>query len=345
MSISHTKLQLNEPFDLAATLASGSAFCWGRYNRRGWLLAYGEPDRDGWFTGPTFGRVLRLRQSGPMNLEIQCSADNITAPSWVRPKSPEEFAIWYFRLEEKLSKIAAAIGRDPHAADAVRILAGLRLIRVEPLECLLTFLSSPQNRIPKIAAILNAVSRMYGDRLTTAWGSFYLPPNPDRLARARPAKLAACGLRYGVPQAKNIIRTCRRLAADPKFFQSNSAPEASYETAWQNVIDTCIGAGPKVADCVCLFALGHLRAVPVDVHVFNSTLRLYRNRLKGLRAKDANFLNLREYRRIGDFYRSVFGDRAGYAQQYLFTAERIRRGFFNPNKSPSSSPSPTRSHG
>ncbi|OGH63940.1 MAG: hypothetical protein A3I06_11650 [Candidatus Lindowbacteria bacterium RIFCSPLOWO2_02_FULL_62_12] len=91
-----------------------------------------------------------------------------------------------------------------------------------------------------------------------------------------------------------------------------------------------MGAGPKVSDCVCLFALGHLEAVPVDVHVFNSTLRLYRAHLRGLRATDADHLTAREYRRIGDFYRARFGRFAGYAQQYLFTAERLRRGFYRP---------------
>lgn len=239
---------------------------------------------------------------------------------------PDEFARWYFRMEENLAGIVQSISRDPSAADAARRLPGLRLIRVDPVECLITFLSSPQNRIPKIALILNAVGRHYGDPVHTQWGTFYPPPPPVWLARAHSKKLASCGLRYGVPQARNIIRTFRRLAENSRFFSDNSAPKNTYEAGWQNVMSACMGAGPKVSDCVCLFALGHVEAVPVDVHVFNSTLRLYRKELRGLKAKDADVLSMREYRRIGDFYRSKFGRIAGYAQQYLFTAERLRRG-------------------
>ena len=213
------------------------------------------------------------------------------------------------------------------------------------MECLLAVLASPQNRISKIALILTTVSRTYGERIATDCGTFYLPPDASRLARAHAAKLASCGMRYGVPQARNIIRTFRRLAEDGDFFRRNCRAARPYESSWDNVMSACAGAGPKVSDCVCLFALDHLEAVPVDVHVFNSTVRLYRNRIRGLRAKNANFLTLREYRRIGDFYRRRFGDLAGYAQQYLFTAERLRRGFFIPNSSQRSYRSPTRSPG
>ena len=327
MSNTYANLTLTEPFDLRATLAGGAAFGWGRYNRRGRLLAYGEADEEGWFTAPTFGRVIRLRQPDPARIEIECSAARLDSPPLPRPMSTAEFVTWYFRMEEKLSDIIRMMGRDPHAGEAAARLPGLRLIRVEPVECLLSFLSSPQNRIPKIAQILNAVSRKYGEALRTKWGIFHLPPHPSRMARARSTALAACGLRYGVPQARNILRTFRRISETDDFFGRNSATNHPYEESWRAVISTCMGAGPKVSDCVCLFALGHLEAVPVDVHVFNSTVRLYRKELRGLRAKDADTLTIKEYRRIGNFYREKFGRLAGYAQQYLFTAERIRRGF------------------
>lgn len=335
----HTEIALDEPFDLRATLSSGAAFGWGRYNRRGRLLAYGEPDSDGWFTSPTFGNLFRLRQPAPLKLEIESDTPLISSPALPRPMSLEEFVRWYFRMEEKLSDLIPRISRDPHVDSACRSLPGLRLIRVEPYECLLSFLCSPQNRIAKIAQILNAVSRHYGERVKTAWGTFYLLPCPARLARARPVRLAACGLRYGKPQARNIIRTFTRLLKKENFFLENSSALKSYASSHQSVRETCLGAGPKVADCVCLFALGHLEAVPVDVHVFNATVKLYRRHLPGLRARDADFLGLREYERIGRFYRRKFGKDAGYAQQFLFTAQRL--GLFSPNTPRRSYRSPT----
>ncbi|MBI4179771.1 hypothetical protein HY522_10165 [bacterium] len=338
-------LHLDEPFDLRSTLASGAAFGWGRYDRRGRLLSYGEPDADGWFTAPTYGTVVRLRQPAAREIELECGARQI-GPC----KTPDEFVRWYFRMEEKFSDIAPVLEKDPHVAAAYRALPGLRLIRVEPMECLLTFLCSPQNRILKIARILNEVGRAYGRRVESPWGTFYLPPGPEILARARSVRLAKCGLRYGRPQAKNIIRTFREVARDPGFWRTGmSSPRSSrlrksqdgiffnlrrgrashtYEETHRRLRETCMGAGPKVADCVCLFGLGLTEAVPVDVHVFNATLRLYRRNLRGLRAKDADFLSLREYERIGRFYRRRFGRWAGYAQQFLFTAERLRRKLF-----------------
>ena len=285
-----------------------------------------------------------MRQPNPKCVEIESSKDRIET-GFSRPLAPADFVKWYFRMEELLSDVIRKISVDAPVASAVRLLPGLRLIRVEPVECLITFLSSPQNRIAKIALILNAVGRAYGERMETSLGNFYAPPLAARLARARSVKLASCGLRYGVPQAKNLIRTFRHVADHGDFFRRNYGSARSYGESWQAVMSDCVGAGPKVSDCMCLFALDHLEAVPVDVHVFNSTLRLYRNQIKGLRAKAADFLTLREYRLIGDFYRRRFGKLAGYAQQYLFSAERVRRGFFTPSTPPRSYRSPTRSRG
>ncbi len=341
MSIYRATLALRGPFDLRATLISGAAFGWGRYNRRGRMLAYGEPDRDGWFSAPTYGTVVRFRQIRPDRLEIESLMDAVESPGLPHPLPLKEFARWYFRMDEKLPGIIRRISRDARVAEAAELLPGLRLLRVDPPECLLTFLFSPQNRVPNIARILNRVCRTYGERVVTPWGAFYLVPDLSRLAGARASKLASCGLRYGVPQAKNLIRTCRRIADQPDFFSACTAP-VPYPASHRRVLDVCVGAGPKVADCVCLLGLGHLEAVPVDVHVFNTTIRLYRRDLRGIRATDADHLTARDYRRIGDFYRARFGGLAGYAQQYLFTAERIRRGFLKlPNTSPNLSRSPT----
>ncbi len=328
MEIYRGTLRLSEPFDLSGTLACGAAFGWGRYSRQGRLIVYGEPAVDGWFSAPTYGALVRLRQPADDRLEVEMSVPVVDHPHVPAPMPPAEFVRWYFRMEESLVEIAAEISKDPHVAAALRLLPGLRLIRVEPVECLLAFLFSPQNRIPKIAQILNAVSRRYGRAISTEWGMFRLPPGMDRLGRARASTLASCGLRYGLPQARHFLKTFRRLSDQPDFFDRLTFPRADYETACRQIVSVCVGAGPKVADCVSLFSLGHTEAVPVDVHVFNSTIRLYRRSLRGLRAKDADALSLKEYRRIGRFYRSKFGKWAGYAQQYLFTAERKRRNLF-----------------
>jgi N-glycosylase/DNA lyase len=66
------------------------------------------------------------------------------------------------------------------------------------------------------------------------------------------------------------------------------------------------GVGPKIADCVLLFAYGHQSAFPVDVWVMKALQQLYfpRRRVK--------------LERLHRFAASHFGPNAGYAQQYLF---------------------------
>ena len=56
--------------------------------------------------------------------------------------------------------------------------------------------------------------------------------------------------------------TCTRLCID----------------AWQ-LLQQLPGVGGKVADCVCLMGLGHMQAVPVDVHVWRLAVRDYSSQL------------------------------------------------------------------
>lgn len=44
--------------------------------------------------------------------------------------------------------------------------------------------------------------------------------------------------------------------------------------AWQS-LQQFPGVGGKVSDCVCLMGLGHLEAVPVDVHISRLAVRDY----------------------------------------------------------------------
>jgi N-glycosylase/DNA lyase len=66
------------------------------------------------------------------------------------------------------------------------------------------------------------------------------------------------------------------------------------------------GVGPKVADCVLLFAFARYEAFPVDVWIARIMQQCY-----GLPAQAG-------YNRIAREGRMLFGRYAGYAQEYLF---------------------------
>jgi len=89
-------------------------------------------------------------------------------------------------------------------------------------------------------------------------------------------------------------------------------------TEVQAELITLYGVGRKVADCVALFSLDKLDAVPIDTHVWQIACRDYASLLPALTNKS---LNKRVYTQVGDFFRGRFGALAGWAQSVLFTAD------------------------
>src|SRR5262249_57568355 len=76
------------------------------------------------------------------------------------------------------------------------------------------------------------------------------------------------------------------------------------------------GVGPKIANCVMLFAYERLRAFPIDVWIERVLRRHYFSRRKKMTAQ-----------RLREFSETYFGEHGGYAQQNLFHYARAgRRG-------------------
>lgn len=75
------------------------------------------------------------------------------------------------------------------------------------------------------------------------------------------------------------------------------------------------GVGRKVADCVALFSLNKLEALPVDTHVWQIAKRYMTV------AQSAKSLNDKVYKEVGDFFLETFGDKCGWAHTVLFYGE------------------------
>ena len=85
--------------------------------------------------------------------------------------------------------------------------------------------------------------------------------------------------------------------------------DVSYSDA-HGKLQSFAGVGPKIADCVSLFALGHLEAVPIDTW----TRRFIERYFPDI-AGDS-------YETTATAFRDRFGKYAGYAQTYLYNYER-----------------------
>lgn len=159
--------------------------------------------------------------------------------------------------------------------------------------------------------------------------SFYDFPTPNALTGKNvESHLRELGFGY---RAKYIAETSRIVAhekpgewleslrnpANPGFGIPNvpDNQHATYKDAHEQLL-SLTGVGPKVADCVCLMGLGWGESVPVDTHVWQIAQRDY----KFGKSKTKTF-NKAMYDAVGDHFRGLWGDYAGWAHSVLFTAD------------------------
>lgn len=279
------------PFNLDVTLCCGQVFRW---------------EKKDWWYGVVRDKVLKIRQ-----VDVALEFAN----------ADEKFIEHYFGLDDDLQKIGAEIGKDEHIRRALRELWGLRIIRQDPWECLISYICATHASIPAIRRMLLNLSSMFGEKITLDGMDFFTFPTPEKLAAATEKRLAECGLGY---RSRFVLETSKRIFE--RQFELESLRQLPYEQAKKKLC-TLSGVGHKVADCVLLFSLGKLEAFPVDTWVKRVILNHYYNHfsealVKKMRSHDS--LTNGEYEKIGAFARTYFGRYAGYAQEYLFHYERTQ---------------------
>lgn len=222
-------------YDLAATLASGQSFRWRR-SGEAWEGVIGS-------------RWVRLRQHpGALLAET-------TAPpadwQWLRD---------YLQTGIHWRQIVASFPDDPPMRASVAACRGLRLLRQEPWECLASFICSSTKQIVQIEQIVALLCTRFGEPLPVpersepAWAF----PGFDRLAAVSEAELRSCKLGFRAPY---LGATARELAAGR--IDLARLGDLPLEQARACLL-TLPGVGPKIADCVLLFAYGFQEAFPVE---------------------------------------------------------------------------------
>jgi N-glycosylase/DNA lyase len=146
-----------------------------------------------------------------------------------------------------------------------------------------------------------ALAEAYGEHVTVDGRTYHAFPTPDRLAACTESELRDLGLGYRAP----YVRRTAEMVADGEAHPRDAA-DLPYEEAREH-LTRFVGVGEKVADCVCLFSLGHLEAVPLDTWIHTAIAEHFPDCDRGGYA--ATSRAVRE--RFG-------GDRAGYVQTYVF---------------------------
>lgn len=269
-------------YDLAATLASGQAFRWRR--------------DDGAWIGVIDRHWVRLQAD-----ESQLIAHT------AKPVGDWHWLTHYLQLDLELSAVLATFPTDDAMQSAVSACQGLRLLRQDPWECLASFILSSTKQIVQIQQIISLVCERFGETLAVPEG--FAPasafPTPERLAAVSERELRDCKMGFRAPY---LLATARAVAADEidlTRLHSLSVGEARAELV------KLPGVGPKIADCVLLFAYGFQAAFPVDVWVMKALRQLYFPKRRPSRD------------RLHRFTQTYFGCNAGYAQQYLFHYMRM----------------------
>jgi len=280
------------PFNLHFTLCCGQAFRWNKQ---------GE-----WWYGVAGEKVFKIRQIGD-ELEFE----NVGV----------DFVKNYFGLYDDLLKILSKISKDKHIKHAIDAFNGLRILRQDSWECLISYICATYKNISAIRQMLFNLSKKFGDRIDFDGHRFYTFPTSERLAKATAEELAKCGLGY---RAKYVSETAKMIYESG--FELERLKKIVYEKAKEELSDFP-GVGLKVADCVLLFSLGKLEAFPVDVWIKRVILKYYVKHFPKEFVRKISVeksLTSSDYKKLNLFGRRYFGEHAGYAQEYLYHYERTR---------------------
>ena len=278
-------LPIAQPLDLEKSIESGQVFLWRRH--------------DGWFCGPLAGKIAHLRQvEGGLEFEMACDTQEDAI-----------FAIHAFlRLNDPIREILRQLQSDPHLEEPLQRNHGLRILRQDPWECLLSFACSIDANIPRIRGMINALAAHCGEELSL--GDCRLPaiPNPETLAEVGEAKLRELGLGFRAKYVDPLATAIASGEIDLEALRSRPTDEA------RKILMLLKGVGEKVADCALVFSLDKLDAFPLDRWVRRAVQEWY---FDGEAIPD---------KAIQTWARDHFGGYAGYAQQYLFYRRRLDAG-------------------
>lgn len=280
-------LKNQESFNLKHIFECGQCFRWNMEDDGSWL-------------GIIKDAVIRVKQNND---------EFIFTGSVNSSKDFKEIIQEYFDLDtnyngykEKLSKI------DEYLAESIRFGEGIRILKQDLWETIISFIISANNNIPRIKKIIDSISRNYGKKVIFEDKEYFLFPTPKELSKASVEDLRKLGLGF---RDKRIFETTKIINENPSLLteiENMNSTESMREELLK--LD---GVGPKVADCILLFALKRLDVFPIDVWVRRVMNDLYIHNENEEKVNKKELLNLAEEK---------FKGLSGIAQQYLFYWKR-----------------------
>ncbi|MTI58349.1 DNA-3-methyladenine glycosylase family protein [Geosporobacter ferrireducens] len=266
-----------QDFELPHIFECGQCFRWWR-------------EDDGSYTMTAKGKVINL-----------CRRENSLI---IHPTTLEEFhQVWYsyFDMDRDYGTIKKVLSEnDPVMEKATAFGHGIRILRQDPWETLISFIISSNRGISMIQKSIEDLSLRYGTYIGEYRGrKYYDFPKPQALLNqtVEAIRLSKTGYR-----AKYIVDAAAVAAENQiELYQVHNL---STENARKTLLRIS-GVGPKVADCILLFSMDKQDAFPIDTWVKRVMEFFY--------VPQGIPLN-----QLQDYAGKRFGAYAGFAQQYLF---------------------------
>ncbi len=274
-------IKVKSPYSLKHSLECGQAFRW--------------ETRENSYIGVIDKDIAKVSQ--------EKDSLNITLSS----KGNKSFIQEYLDVDSDIKHLLKKIDVDDKIHNLIIRYKGLRILRQQPWECMISFIISSYNNIPRIKKIISNISGFYGNKIALNGYMDFSFPNAKKLASAKIHDLRRLGLGY---RAEYLVGASSKFLNEKKMFFS--LYDKSYEEAKEYLL-SYPGIGEKVADCILLFAFNKYEAFPVDIRIRKIMQELY---FKG-RATPV--------KKMREFAREHFGGFCGYAQQYLYHYQGQKR--------------------
>ena len=272
-------LKTNIPVNLDLTIRSGQLFHWTKIANNTFKIIIRRT-------------VIKANQINENIIKVEIKGE----------KLDEEKLRTTLGLNIERQKLLTILKKDKLISQIIPSYEGLTIMKQDPYECLISFLTSPVSNIPRIMLNLN--------NLRDETGTLIMESNEKSLPSAKDIvcigekKLRHIGLGY---RSKFIYLTCNKLVEEQI---SLATWGKKTNTELLALLTQFPGVGRKIAECVMLFGFGRLSAFPVDVWVQRGLIHLMPT-VKVLSPVD-----------LSEWGTNRWGDAAGIAQQIVFCAAK-----------------------
>lgn len=278
-------IEKQDSFDIVHIFECGQCFRWNKISENTYL-------------GVIKDAVIKVKQDNDKIIFTGKSKNNF-----------KDTIRYYFDLDTNYSTYKNELSKiDEYMKESIKFGSGIRILKQDLWECIISFIISANNNIPRIKKIIERLSKEYGKKIEFDGNTYYEFPTPEELSKASVEDLRRLGTGFRDKRIYNTTKMILNKEVNLDIIKSLDNTEKM-----RNELLRLDGVGPKVADCILLFALKRLDVFPIDVWVRRVMNDLYIHNEIEEKVNKVELKNLAEEK---------FGNLAGIAQQYLFYWKR-----------------------